>query len=196
LGDARARPDGTYLIEYPPPTDGASVDFVVRIVEGAKTLVESSVVYAARPSETVNLSLAGEYRGPSAFTSLMNAITAELDGVVMAELAQNAKQRDLSFLANALKADLSSVAHLALVHKVAARAPGIPPQVFFALFRGAIPSELGRVAVARRCGNGDVFVHRVRDEARSAAATPATSKTVTGSRNIDRSLLESTFLTN
>jgi hypothetical protein len=142
LGTATSGADGSYSISYTPPHDGASIDLVSRVLKtDGSTQAESPIVFDAGPTETINLSLAGTYRAPSAWTALSARLQPELDGVAVVDLVQSAQQQDISFLANALAHDPKDVADLVIASKLQPKT-NVTPLVFYSLFRASIPSTL------------------------------------------------------
>jgi hypothetical protein len=142
LGTATSGEDGRYTIRYTPPRDGASVDLVARALTPAGgTIVESPILFDASAHETINLSLAGAFRPPSAWTWLLARLQPELDGVAIVDLEQSKQRQDISFLAAAIQHDAKDVADLVIASKLQPRTV-VSAEVFYALFRLGVPTTL------------------------------------------------------
>ena len=129
----------TYTAEQFSRAEKGSADLTVRVIPGpGMPEVSSTVIYNAQPVETVNVTVGGEYRGPSEYDELIRELTPARQDVPLHELTAE----DVTFLAGDTGQDAQRITWLAESAKRHQEADNIFPQVFYALFRQNLPTEL------------------------------------------------------
>jgi hypothetical protein len=142
LGAATADAKGTYEIRYSPEqflrAEKQTADLRVAAYDPeGRELVSSPIIFNAKPEEIVDLSIGGEYRGPSEFEDLLAQLTPLLQDVPLVELTED----DLTFLTNETGQDSQRITFLVLAHQIS-RKTGLAPEAFYAFFREGLPTSL------------------------------------------------------
>jgi peptidoglycan hydrolase-like protein with peptidoglycan-binding domain len=146
LGELRIT-NGRYAIRYNADqfarAEKGHADLVVIARNAAgRELRRSDVVFNARAVQRIDLTLALEARrGVSEFEQLVRELSPLLEGFAFADLVEDERHQDLSFLASETGRDSKRIAFLIAAHKLTRRTE-IIPEVFFALFREGLPVRL------------------------------------------------------
>jgi len=146
LGDALTDNCGRYKIIYTADqirrAEKGSADLIVRVLNRDGTvLIASPIVFNASPVATVDLTVGGEYQGPSEYDQLLNEITPLLEDLPLAEVTEDDEHHDITFLAGETGEDPQHIAFLILAHRLA-RQTELPPEAFYGLFREKLPVTL------------------------------------------------------
>jgi hypothetical protein len=145
LGEAKTDEDGHYEISY---TAGKLLrkkkSANLRIsacTEDGREIVTSKVIFGAGPEETIDLVIDGVYRGPSEYNRLIKKLTPLLQDLPLADLTEDEKNKDLTFLSGETKEDSQQIAFLILAHRLQKKT-GMDAEVFYALFREGLPTQM------------------------------------------------------
>jgi hypothetical protein len=147
LGEATTDKDGRYEITYTATkfqrAEKKSADVAVRVFsKKGEELVSSKIIFNAKPVETVDLVIGGgEYRGPSEYERLVAEIKPLLQGLAFAELSEDEKHQDITFLSGETEQDLQRIMFLVLAHRFKEKT-GLVAEVFYGLFREGLPTDL------------------------------------------------------
>jgi len=111
--------------------------------DGRRVAVEApQIVFNAPPVATVEIVIGdGEFRGPSEFERYVTELTPVLQGVPFAELKEEEKIKDVTFLFRETRIDPQHIAFLILAHRLALKTD-LPPEVFYCFFRQNLPTRL------------------------------------------------------
>lgn len=148
LGEQFSGADGGYSIRYGPDqfrrAEKLAADLVVRAIDRqGQLLAESAIVFNAGPETAIDLVVGGaEFRGPSEFELLADELRPLLEELAPAELREDDEHRDLSFLSGETGRDPQQLARFAIAHRLRDQTD-LPAEVFYGLFRGNLPTELG-----------------------------------------------------
>lgn len=157
LGEAVADREGRYEIKYSAAQfrrpDKKYADLVLRVYdlrdpsgrskdEMDKPLVESSIIFGARPVEKVKLVVEG---GPEHAWSEYEQIMVELSPLLgdrpIASLNEDEKNQDVTFLAGQAELEPRRIAYLVVAHRLAGQS-GLPPEIFYGFVRQNLPTNL------------------------------------------------------
>ena len=152
LGEQRTQSDGRYMITYMPantkPTGKKNVDLVVRVFGIAKhkktdkLLAESTVVFNAKPSETIDLKITDrEYQGPSEYERLTQKLLPLVQKTSLSDLREDEEVRDITFLANKTSIDSNKINLLATAARLA-RKTALVPEILYGFFRQGVSVDL------------------------------------------------------
>jgi Tc toxin complex TcA C-terminal TcB-binding domain/Neuraminidase-like domain len=146
LGETRSDAKGNYEIRYGPQqfrrAEKGSADLRVAAFDDQKQqLVSSPIVFNARSEEIVNLSIGGEYRGPSEFENLLGEIEPLLQDVPLHELIEDDSHQDITFLANESGQNPQRITFLVVAHRLS-RQTGLAAEAFYGFFREGLPTSL------------------------------------------------------
>jgi hypothetical protein len=143
LGEITTDKNGDYIISYSldqlKRSEKASADLLVRALADGMPPVSSSIIFNAKPDETVDLIVPDA--DLSEFEILVQEVTPLLDGVPIAELREDEEHRDVSFLAGETGCSEMHLAYLILAHRHA-QSSGLPPEALYGLFREGMPTGL------------------------------------------------------
>ena len=152
LGEARTSEEGRYEIRY--PAREGDVSLVVRALgrDGGE-LAASSVVFAARPVEVVDLVAGAELRGQSEFSRVDTRLAAVLaaEGISATDLAAD----ELAFVARKHGLDVRQLQQYVSAALLQADSD-LPAAVHYALLRPNLPGQPARPAGA---GSGGAEGH-------------------------------------
>ena len=141
LGHTTTSKSGQYQITYArtsPP------NLIVRAHDDTGAVVaQSATVFNAAANVQIDLTTAkdGVVRAPSAYTTLLASVTAQLNGVPLGGLVENKTTHEIRFLANAAGASFKDVAHLFIAHKLGTE-DSLRDETLFGIFSQGIPSSL------------------------------------------------------
>ena len=141
VGHATTGKSGQYQITYArtsPP------NLIVRAHDDTGAVVaQSATVFNAAANVQIDLTTAkdGVVRAPSAYTTLLASVTAQLNGVPLGDLVENKTTHEIRFLANAAGASFKDVAHLFIAHKLGTE-DSLRDETLFGIFSQGIPSSL------------------------------------------------------
>jgi hypothetical protein len=147
LGEAKTDQKGSYEIKYTHQrfrrAEKKGADLTVSALnQKEEPLASSSIIFNAKPVETVDLVIGGaKYRGPSEFEQLVSDLTPLLQGLSFAELTEDDKHQDVNFLSGETGLDPGSIAFLIVAHRLL-KETGMPAEVFYGLFRQGLPVQL------------------------------------------------------
>jgi len=146
LGETRADANGKYEIRYSPEqfrrAEKGSADLLVAAFDDKEQqLVSSPIIFNAQPEEIVDLSIGGEYRGPSEYENLLAELTPLVQDVPLDELAEDDRHQDITFLANESRQDPQHITFLVVAHRLL-RKTGVAAEAFYGLFREGLPTSL------------------------------------------------------
>lgn len=144
--------DGYYMITYTPTiaesTGKEKVDLVVRIFGATKNkgtdklLAESSVIFNAQPSETIDLKVNDrEYQGPSEYERLTQALMPLMQKTSLSNLRENEEVRDITFLANKTSIDSKKINLLSTAAKLAKKTD-LDLEILYGFFQQGVPIDL------------------------------------------------------
>jgi receptor-binding and translocation channel-forming TcA subunit of Tc toxin/ABC toxin-like protein/neuraminidase-like protein len=146
LGSSPLDAQGHYRIAYARALlEGAGVRraLQVRFFDGGGNLAaRSRLFFEPRPEESIDLTTGGTRRGMARHDALLETLAPALGGISPADLQQDSRESDVTFLSRATGASRKDIKLLALAHKLA-RKTGVDARVFFALFQHNIPASLG-----------------------------------------------------
>jgi hypothetical protein len=108
--------------------------------EDGRELVSSAIIFNARPEETVDLTVGGEYRGPSEYEAMIAEITPVLQDVPLHELTE----QDIIFLVGDTGLEAQRLTWLAESARLA-RETEIPSEAFYAWFRDGQPQQFAEL---------------------------------------------------
>lgn len=146
LGEAVADKYGRYEIMYTAEqfhrAEKKNADLYIRVYkEGDQVIASSSIIFNAQPVETIDLSVDGEYHELSEYEKLIAEITPLLEGIPIAELVEDEKHRDITFISGETGQDFQHIEFLIEAHKLA-KQTDLQPDVFYGLFRQNLPTSL------------------------------------------------------
>lgn len=146
LGDVRTDKEGRYRITYRASQfrrpDKKNADLIVRALNMDESLlVSSDIIFKAPPNITVDLTIGGEFRGPSEYEEHLKAITPPLQGVPLSELSDDENHSDITYLAGDTGVDPLPISHLVVASRLSMKT-GLEPEVFYGLFRQGLPTDL------------------------------------------------------
>ncbi len=144
LGEDSTNQAGRYQISYRADNFLRSgkqrPDLIVRAFDSQAEEIASTrePIYNARPVEKVDLIVGNEeYKGPTEYQQLMNALSPLLKDLELSELTDE----DVKFLAGKTGIAFEQIIHLVLAVRFATQTE-LPPQVFYGLFRQNFPTSL------------------------------------------------------
>ena len=142
LGQSTTGRDGSYRIQYSgdafveAETGGADLVIKAFAAEGS-LLAASPVVFNARPSVEIDLAIPAEVLlPPTLFEKVGRSLTPLLGKLPVANLEEDARHQDVSFLSGETGLARTVVARFVMAHKLAQ--PGIPPEFWFVLLGGSV----------------------------------------------------------
>ncbi|HYG09286.1 MAG TPA: peptidoglycan-binding protein, partial [Pyrinomonadaceae bacterium] len=150
LGEAVTDPEGSYEIEYSADqfarAEKRSADLLVRVYNASNVeLVNSGIIFNARPVETVDLLVGGgRYLGPSEYELLLAELTPILGTLTPADLREDAEFQDITFLENETGIEREQLNFLRAAATLAATTQ-LPAAALYGLFRQKFPTELGEL---------------------------------------------------
>lgn len=146
LGEAITDNDGHYVIRYSALQFGRrekdNADLLIRVfIENeSEPAVTSDIVFSAATKVRINLTLpSDQYRGPSEFTRLQDAITPLLGKTPIADLEEDGTHNDISFLGGSTGFPQETGEAFALSHRLAVSAK-MQPEFFFGVLRQGSPN--------------------------------------------------------
>ena len=137
LGQGATDKDGRYKIEYTAHAgkrqEIGTVDLVVKVLDAKdQVVVESPVRFNAEDRTTIDLIIDSEaHREPSLFERIGTAIHPLLNGMAAAELEENAKHQDITFLSGESGFAFADLLNYGLAHRMGTRT--LPAEFWFAL---------------------------------------------------------------
>ena len=142
LGQSTTGRDGSYRIQYSgdafATAETGSVDLVIKAfaTDGA-LLAASPVLFNAPPSAEIDLTIPAEVLlPPTLFEKVGRALTPLLGKLPVANLEEDARHQDVSFLSGETGFERTVVARFVMAHKLAQ--PGLPPEFWFVLLGGSV----------------------------------------------------------
>lgn len=147
LGSDKTDTRGAYSISYTTKhfqrAEKQFADLVVRVLNNdKKELAFSQVIFNASAGEAVNFVLKATEEQLSEWDQHVVTLTPLLDGIQFKDLNDD----DISFLNSETAIDELHVAFISTAHKYAAD-NRISPEIFYALFRQELPTELSSLLV-------------------------------------------------
>jgi hypothetical protein len=143
LGEAKTGRAGKYRISYLAEkyalAEVGSADLRISVCnpEG-REIATSQVVFNASADEVIDVTLPASMAGPSEYSRLVAAITPDLEGVALQDLTA----ADVQFLAGDTDEDAKRIAWIAGANNASKSADGIPAEIFYGLYRQALPTDL------------------------------------------------------
>jgi peptidoglycan hydrolase-like protein with peptidoglycan-binding domain len=173
LGEAITDDSGRYEITYTAEqfsrAEKGSADLIVRVSVGpAMPPVSSPIIFNAQPVETVDLTVDGVYRGPSEYDQLVAQLTPLLEGLSFAELTEDDKHQDVTFLSGETSQDPDRITFLIAAHRLL-KDTEVPAEVFYGLFRQGLPVQLPALLAQ----SPDVQCHALIRSAQANIISPA-----------------------
>jgi hypothetical protein len=147
LGETKTAGDGGYEIAYAATkflrAEKKSADLVVKVHDQRGTLLAASPTrFNAADVETVNLVVGGTaVLGPSEYEVLVAELTPLIQGLSFADLTEDAKYKDVTFLAGETGFDPGWIAFLGAAHRLS-RDTKVAPEAFYGFFRKNLPANL------------------------------------------------------
>jgi hypothetical protein len=141
VGDATTGSKGQCTIRYRRPKP---LNLQARAYdETLKVIAQAATVFSAPQQVQINFTTAadGVVRTPSIYTTLVKAVTAELQDVPLTSLKEQGQTHELTFLANAVGAQFDSVAYL-YIAKALGKQHGVRDETFFGIFYSGVPASL------------------------------------------------------
>jgi peptidoglycan hydrolase-like protein with peptidoglycan-binding domain len=123
----------------------AAPDLQARISRNKTFLGASDTYYDAPPDATLDVVLPADASLPSEYETLTGSLAAHYKGK-LADLKEENGREDVTYLANKTGWDARAVALAALAEQFAGiaggnGAPGIPPALYYSLFRAGVPAN-------------------------------------------------------
>jgi peptidoglycan hydrolase-like protein with peptidoglycan-binding domain len=139
LGRDASDRSGDYAIEYRPDEDPISIFVRASRSGNPEILVTSSVICKAQPVELVNLTVDGEFRGPSELKQLQDKLLPILrrEGVVVNDLEVS----DVELLACKHNLNAEQIAYLVVSTRLAIESD-FRAEPFYALVRQGLPTAM------------------------------------------------------
>jgi hypothetical protein len=177
LGRGQTGADGRYSISYSGPAfqhdSTRAADLQVQVLDAAgAVLFSSDVVFHAPQQAVIDVPLGGPSLGqPSEFTRVHGTVTRSLGTLSPADITEDAKSRDLTFLAGETSLAKARVALYAAAWRLHV-AHELPPELFYALFRMNVPADAATAVLAATTAGVDVAgnAQRLLDAALAASA--------------------------
>jgi len=146
LGETRADAKGNYEIRYSPEqfrrAEKETADLRVAAFDDKnQQLVSSAIIFNAQPEEIVDLSIGGEYRGPSEYENLVDELGPLIQDVPLDKLTEDDRHQDITFLANETGQDSQRITFLVMAHRLS-RKTGLAAEAFYGFFREGLPTAL------------------------------------------------------
>jgi len=157
LGEAITDEEGRYEISYSPSqftrTDKPYADLILRVFDlhdsggdggrdPTKPLVESPVIFNARPVEKVRLMVDGGLKNTwSEYEQTMDELAPALGTTPITALSEDENNKDITVLRGQTGIPARRIAFLVVAHKLAEKS-GLPPEVFYGLFRQNLPTTM------------------------------------------------------
>jgi len=151
LGEQLADKAGGYRIPYRPEqfkrAEKTSADLVVRVFdaadqEGRNPLANSSVIFNSQPDHTVDLVISNAVRRvQSEYVRLVAEVVPLLDGVTPAQLQENSKHQDVSFLAGETGIDRKQIEFFAAACRLREQTR-LDAEIFYGMAREGLPTDL------------------------------------------------------
>ena len=117
-----------------------------RLQSGKKDPVEAlQIIFNARIDESVEIAIGDERsRGLSEYERYIAEITPLLQGIPFAELTEDERHQDITFLKSETGINPQHIAYLIVAHKLTAQINllNLPPEVFYGFFRRGLPTRL------------------------------------------------------
>jgi hypothetical protein len=149
LGEQPTQSDGCYTITWTPiiTKEKEKVDLVVRVFgtakdKGDKLLAESSVIFNAQPSETIDLKVTDrEYQGPSEYERITQPLLPLMQKISLSDLREDEEVQDITFLSNKTSIDSKKIDLLSAAAKLAKKT-ALDPEILYGFFRQGVPVDL------------------------------------------------------
>jgi hypothetical protein len=141
LGETTVDERGFYQIVYTDElfrrAENGTADLLMRVFDGERMLYDTPVekiVFNAPAVTVIDIDLRnGDTRRQTQYDAIVAAVTPLLDGVAPDALQEDAKQRDITFLAGETRLLSHWIVHFAVAQKLATMT-GITAEFFYALF--------------------------------------------------------------
>ncbi len=153
LGESGTGMDGDYKITYPTSKflrqEKGSADIELRVYSGRrpKEVLRSQIIFNASTETEMDLVVDdGDNRALSEYEKLLGKVHPLLGKLNLAELEENEKHRDYSFLSGETGEPQERIGFLAQAHRLSATTK-ISPEIMYALLRQNIPPELSAMLV-------------------------------------------------
>lgn len=139
LGETITDKAGRYLICYSAEqfrrAEKKGADVVVRVFSFIDSVLgESSTFFNVPADIQVDLVITGEYRGPSEYERLFAEITPVLQGIAPADLKEDEKHKEITFLHGETQWPVDKLEHFVVAHRLSALSQ-ILPEFYYALLR-------------------------------------------------------------
>jgi hypothetical protein len=152
LGEAATDGDGRYRIGYTAARfardEKQRADLLVQVGgEGETPLASSPIVFNAPPVATIDVVLGdGEVRLPSEYEVLLRELRPLLQGLTVADLTEDERHQDISFLASETDQDWERIELLVLAHRVA-RDAHLAASACYGCFRQGLPTDPAQLQI-------------------------------------------------
>lgn len=141
LGETAVDESGFYQIVYTDElfrrAESGAADLLMRVFDGKRVLYDTpieKIVFNAPAVTVIDIDLLnGDTRRQSQYEAIVAAVTPLLDKVASDELQEDARHRDITFLAGETALPGYQIAHFAVAQKLATTT-GITAEFFYALF--------------------------------------------------------------
>src|SRR6185503_16981339 len=151
LGEQTTDSQGRYEIQYGAEQfsrdEKKSADLIVRAYDDAGLEIASSpILFNAAAEATIDLVVDSEtFRGPSEYERLVQDLTPLLQELSFTDLTDD----DITFLSGETAQRRERIAYLVSPHRLA-QTTGLSPEVFYALFRKDLPTDLPSLILRSR----------------------------------------------
>lgn len=141
LGQSTTGRDGSYRIQYSggafAKAETGSADLVIKAFAADDSLLAASpVLFNAPPSAEIDLTIRAEaLLPPTLFEKVGQALAPLLGKLTVANLEEDARHQDISFLSGETGFERTVVARFVMAHKLAQ--PGLQPEFWFVLLGGS-----------------------------------------------------------
>ncbi|WP_244222793.1 neuraminidase-like domain-containing protein [Cupriavidus lacunae] len=141
LGETTVDGSGFYQIVYTDAlfrrAEGRKADLLMRVFDDQRMLYDTpieKIVFNAPAVTVIDIDLVdGDTHRQSQYEAIVAAVTPLLDGVAPDALQEDARHRDITFLAGETAQPSHNIAHFAVAQKLA-KTTGITAEFFYALF--------------------------------------------------------------
>ncbi|SFU39127.1 neuraminidase-like domain-containing protein [Nitrosospira multiformis] len=144
LGQSRTDRQGNYQIQYSEnqfcKAEKRNADLVVKALSASgAVLVASPILFNAPPAATVDLSIPAEATElPTLFERIQRTLQPLLGGVAVAELEEDERHQDISFLSGETGFEKKDLARFVLAHRLEQQQRFLPAEFWFALLGSSI----------------------------------------------------------
>ncbi|WP_433971887.1 neuraminidase-like domain-containing protein [Tunturiibacter lichenicola] len=134
---------GRYQISYSAEkyvrAEAGSADLRISVCDPeGREIATSQILFNASAEEVIDVTLPVSFAGPTEYEKLVAAITPDLQGIALNDLTS----ADIQFLAGDTNEDAKRIAWIASANRAAKSVDGIPAEIFYGLYRQALPTDL------------------------------------------------------